>query len=71
MRHSATSVRSIFGQVLEIQSPDERAAYLNEACGDNADLRSEVDSLLEAIDQAGNFMKQPMAPSDRTGQHVR
>ena len=67
MRHSTTSVRSIFGQVLEIESPAERAAYLNEACGDNADLRSEVDSLLEAIDKAGNFMKQPMAPAIEAG----
>ncbi len=67
MRHSTTSVRSIFGRVLEIESPAERAAYLNEACGDNADLRSEVDSLLEAIDQAGNFMKQPVAPAIEAG----
>jgi serine/threonine protein kinase len=62
MNHSTPNVRSVFGRVLEIESPGERAAYLNEACGDNADLRSEVESLLEAIDKAGNFMKQPAAP---------
>jgi eukaryotic-like serine/threonine-protein kinase len=67
MSHSMTSVRSIFGRVLEIESSGERAAYLNEACGDNADLRSEVDSLLEAIDKAGNFMKQAVAPAIEEG----
>ena len=67
MNHSTPNVRSVFGPVLEIESPGERAAYLNEACGDNADLRSEVDSLLEAIDKAGNFMKQPAAPAIEAG----
>ncbi len=62
-RAEASSVKSWKSNL-----PAERAAYLNEACGDNADLRSEVDSsLLEAIDKAGNFMKQPVAPAIEQG----
>jgi serine/threonine protein kinase len=56
-------VRSLFGRALEIESAAERAAFLDEACGGNAELRAEVESLLQAIDNAGSFMKQPAAPA--------
>jgi serine/threonine protein kinase/WD40 repeat protein len=37
----------------------ERAAYLDKACGSNAALRLEVEGLLRAHDQPGEFMHRP------------
>src|SRR5262249_8949292 len=46
----------IFCDVLELASSAERAAYLDRACGDNADLRRRVERLLEAHADAGSFL---------------
>ena len=42
----ANSVRAIFDQALEIDSVEERLAYLVHACGENPQLRQEVETLL-------------------------
>jgi eukaryotic-like serine/threonine-protein kinase len=54
-----SEVKSLFGKALEIASPQERAAFLEAECGENAALRSEVQELLAALDKAGDFLKQP------------
>src|SRR5579859_5754598 len=36
--------------------PDERTAFLAEACGNDFDLRQEVESLLAAKSEAGDFL---------------
>src|SRR5262245_31041144 len=54
-------VKSVFGRAMEIDSSAERAAYLDQACGDNAALRAEVEALLGALVQAAGFMQQPAA----------
>ena len=36
--------------------PDERETFLNEACGEDQAMRSEVESLLAAADGAGSFL---------------
>ena len=36
--------------------PQERAAFLERACGGDAELRRQADSLLAAHDQAGDFL---------------
>ena len=46
----------IFCAALEITSESERESFLQEACGDDQELRSEVDKLLAADRAAGNFM---------------
>ena len=60
--------RTIFLDALEKTEPAERAAYLQEACGDNALLRQRVEHLLRAFDEAGSFMVAPpgqqIAPID-------
>jgi eukaryotic-like serine/threonine-protein kinase len=48
---------SIFSGALEHESDFERAAYLDRACGRNAELRSRVDALLRAHEGAGRFME--------------
>jgi len=38
-------------------TPEQRAAYLDQACGTNAELRREVESLLRAHEEAGSFLE--------------
>jgi serine/threonine protein kinase/tetratricopeptide (TPR) repeat protein len=45
---------------VEKKTPAERAAYLDGACGPDADLRAEVEDLLQAHEAAGNFLEQPL-----------
>ena len=40
--------------------PGERAAYLAEACGNDQELRTEVERLLAANEQAGDFLETPV-----------
>src|SRR5262249_14763648 len=49
-------VKSIFGQAMALSSPEERAAYLQEACADDPELRAEIESLLQADRDAGSFL---------------
>ncbi len=56
MSEAPDQVKTIFGHALELESPDERIRYLNQACGDDSALRADVDQLLAAIDRAGSFL---------------
>jgi hypothetical protein len=51
--------RSIFLAALDIDDPARRAAYVAEACGDDAGLRGRVEDLLKAHEHPGGFMQQP------------
>jgi serine/threonine protein kinase/formylglycine-generating enzyme required for sulfatase activity len=57
---------AIFFAALEKGSPQERAAYLDAACGPDAALRDRVERLLAAHAQVGNFLEQSAAPRDPT-----
>jgi tetratricopeptide (TPR) repeat protein len=52
-RHCLT----IFGEALECASPQERAAYLDCACGQDSTLRARVEELLQAHQAAGGFLQ--------------
>src|SRR5262245_49510704 len=54
----AQTDRDIFKQAL-ILPPRERGRFLDAACGDDAELRQEVESLLEAHEAASGFMERP------------
>ena len=56
-----TKVKEVFQDALE-RPPDERAAYLTGACGNDPGLRAEVDRLLAAHEQAGSFIETSPAP---------
>jgi serine/threonine protein kinase len=49
----------IFLKALETHATPQRKSYLNEACGADADLRAQVESLLRASEQAGSFLQNP------------
>src|SRR5437870_376123 len=49
-------VKQIFQSALE-RNPAERSSFLNQACADDAALRSEVESLISSHDQAGDSIE--------------
>ena len=49
----------------------ERAAYLDEACANNAALRQRVEQLLQASEEAGAFLQSPAAIPHGPGGTVR
>ena len=51
-------VDELFTAALERQ-PEERAAFLDQACSGDSDLRREVETLLSADDQAQSFIESP------------
>src|SRR5262249_38079898 len=51
--------RTIFMAALEIADPAERAAYLEQACGGDAALRHQVETLLAAHEREGGFLDVP------------
>ena len=46
----------LFAAAIELQ-PSQRRAYLSEACADDLELRKKIESLLQAHDEAGSFLR--------------
>ena len=66
MVDSITDLKSIFGHALAIAAPADREAYLDQACAGNAGLRAEVEALLKASADAGQFLEPPSRRSVAT-----
>ena len=64
---SLTAVEAIFQAALEKGSAEERAAYLDQACQGDSDLRQQVERLLHAQQQLGSFLEQPAPAESATG----
>ena len=70
------SADTILQEALELSDLQERAAYLDEACGDDEALRGEIDSLLAAHFAADAFMDtlaDPLwqeAPTEKEGDRI-
>lgn len=68
-------IKELFGSALE-QEPGERSAFLRSACGQDQDLRAELESLLASFDSnrstAGGSAPSPAAtsPAAVTGQNI-
>ena len=54
--------KSLFLAASDLESPAERAAYLDRECGEDAELRARVEALLAAEDRAG-----PVPAPEATG----
>jgi serine/threonine protein kinase/WD40 repeat protein len=54
-----SAVESIFFAALEKALPEERAAYLDQACGKVGELRQHVERLLSAHPRVGGFLQAP------------
>src|SRR5262249_53145183 len=59
MSANAQKVRSIFHAAVENIEPDRWAAYLDEACGADAELQREVEILLRAHQQTNSLLDAP------------
>ncbi|HEY7153037.1 MAG TPA: protein kinase [Gemmataceae bacterium] len=57
--NNLSAVESIYFAALEKGSPEERAAYLDEACGADGELRLCVERLLNAQPKVGSFLQVP------------
>src|SRR5262245_23088752 len=55
MADQASSERAIFESAIEKDSPTERAAYVDAACGRDPALRQEVEALLAVHDRLGRI----------------
>ncbi len=51
--------RSIFIAALDKESPEQRAAFVDEACGADADLRRRVERLLDLHRDGDSFLETP------------
>jgi serine/threonine protein kinase len=56
MKHDHDRVEALLHRALELK-PEERAAFLSGACGDDHTLRAQVETLLAADDQAQGFLE--------------
>jgi serine/threonine protein kinase len=54
-------IKEVFGGALECNA-SERAAFLDQACGDDRSLRQEVESLIQAYESSGNLWQFPLPP---------
>jgi eukaryotic-like serine/threonine-protein kinase len=59
------SESGIFNAAVKLP-PDRRAAYLDQACGSDAELRGEIESLLHAHDAMGGFLEDVPAGPEST-----
>jgi serine/threonine protein kinase len=50
---------TIFNEALGLDSPADRAAYLDRVCADDSALRARVEALLAVHDRAGGFLESP------------
>jgi len=57
------TVKAVLETALE-RAGDQRAAFLEQACAGDDDLRGEVESLLESALKSGGFLEPPR-PQDR------
>src|SRR5262249_38390478 len=57
---NAARVEALFFAALEKGTAGEREAFLNSACGGEAELRGRVAKLLKAHPRVGNFLKKPV-----------
>jgi serine/threonine protein kinase/Flp pilus assembly protein TadD len=62
MTEQSLPEESIFLQALDIPAAADRDAYLARACGENSRLRAEVEALLRAHRNTGDFLDLPDAP---------
>src|SRR5262249_15480646 len=58
MSDTARKLEALFDALVDM-SPEERSAYLAQACGDDPELRRQAERLVRNLERAGNFLTQP------------
>jgi serine/threonine protein kinase/Tfp pilus assembly protein PilF len=67
MKPNSLKVRELFVAAVGKVQPEAWDDFLDDACGDSAELRGEVWALLQAHRVAGSFLAQPAADAGATG----
>jgi hypothetical protein len=62
MKDDADREIAIFTEALKVP-PQERAAFLENACRGDENLRRKVDALLRVSDRSGDFLEEPAIPA--------
>jgi WD40 repeat protein/serine/threonine protein kinase len=65
-RVCAMTEREIFLAALKRPTADERAAFLDEACGSDVNLRGQIEALLAEHEQLGSYLEAPVAAAQGT-----
>ena len=68
MKESIARIRQLFEKVIEIHSSSDRSEFLDQHCGDDKDLREEVEALVKAHDAAGSFLGREEQTSQPVGE---
>ena len=68
---TAVTEEQIFLAALDLPDAAARAAYLDEACGGDAELRRQVEALLAAHFKSGEFLDVPAAEQIQTESEPR
>ena len=67
MNTSTPSVETILAQAVEIAAPEERQAFVEQACAGDAELQRQVERLIANHFQAGSFLERPAVAMDPDG----
>jgi eukaryotic-like serine/threonine-protein kinase len=59
---------AVFTEAVKV-SHDQRAAFLDEACAGDGDLRRKVEALLSAHNRLGNFLEEPPPGGPSNGRY--
>src|SRR3954447_17413844 len=66
MSESNPKTESLFEAALAMASPEERANYLDRACGTDQQLRAQVEELLAAYPKVERFLESPARAAGAT-----
>src|SRR5262249_43686508 len=70
-RRRPVNESQVFANALKLATPAERAAYLDEACAGNLQLRADLEGLLQAHANDPGFLERPAAPLGATADKRR
>ncbi len=66
METGRKNIDTILCEAVEIESAAEREAFLDEACGEDAELRQRLEKLIADHFRAGSFLEDPAVASAAT-----
>ena len=64
-----SQVKNLLDEAIR-RKPEERAAFLDEACNGDNGVRREVESLLSSFDRADGFMDSPAIPAEARTEQI-
>ena len=64
MEFRLKDIEAIYHAALEREAGPKRSEYLNSACGEDAVLRGEIEALLKANQEIGDFLETPVLDSE-------